>query len=351
MEEAQIAQGPVDVDVSRLAMVQKQTLLQRQCLPLDAKVRMSLERIRAWYEHWDGEVYVAFSGGKDSLVLLDLVWRLYPEVPAVFSNTGLEYPEIVQFVKEIKARNPDREVIIVRPKRTFRDVVLNEGYPVVSKKISRMLRILKNEKGNPAWANTYRLYDTGVKQDGTYSKASKLPEKWRPLLQQDWSATELCCDILKKEPLDIYSKASGRKRYMGIMAAEGGLREKRHQCNIFDTRDPSSAPMLFWAEQDIWDYIHARKLPYSKIYDMGETRTGCMFCMFGVHLEAGQNRFQRMAKSHPKQWDYCINDLGMSKVLEAIGVEYGAETAQGDMLTANAELCGGPSGPSERAPG
>jgi len=193
-----MAQGPVDVTVSRLAMVQKQTLIQRQCLPLEAKVRMSLERIRAWYEHWDGEVYVAWSAGKDSTVLLDLVWSIYPDVPAVFSNTGLEYPEIVQFAKEVKARHPDREVIIVRPKRTFRDVVLNEGYPVVSKKTSRMLRILKNEKDNPAWANTYRLYDTGFKQDGTYSKASKLPEKWRPLLEQPWSATELCCDILKK---------------------------------------------------------------------------------------------------------------------------------------------------------
>jgi len=331
-----MAQGPVDVTVSRLAMVQKQTLIQRQCLPLEAKVRMSLERIRAWYEHWDGEVYVAWSAGKDSTVLLDLVWSIYPDVPAVFSNTGLEYPEIVQFAKEVKARHPDREVIIVRPKRTFRDVVLNEGYPVVSKKTSRMLRILKNEKDNPAWANTYRLYDTGFKQDGTYSKASKLPEKWRPLLEQPWSATELCCDILKKEPLDTYSKESGRKRMMGIMAAEGGLREKREHCNIFDTRDPSSAPMLFWTEADVWEYIRTRNLPYSKIYDMGETRTGCMFCMFGVHLEAGQNRFQRMAKSHPKQWDYCINDLGMGKVLEAVGVEYGQPSTQGDLLPANA---------------
>ena len=313
-----------DVDVS-LSNVQKMALIKKQCLPIEDKVQISLARIRAWYEHWNGQVYVAFSGGKDSQVLLDLVWSLYPNVPAVFSNTGLEYPEIVQFVKEIKANYPEREVIIVRPKRTFRDVVLNEGYPVVSKKTSRMLRIIKNEKDNPKWANTYRLYDTGFKQNGSYSKASKLPMKWRKLLDQNWSATELCCDILKKEPLDTYSKESGRKRYMGIMAAEGGLREKRHQCNIFDTRDPSSAPMLFWTEQDIWGYIRAKQLPYSKIYDMGEIRTGCMFCMFGVHLEKGENRFQRMAKSHPKQLNYCINDLGMGKVLDAIGVKYGDE--------------------------
>jgi 3'-phosphoadenosine 5'-phosphosulfate sulfotransferase (PAPS reductase)/FAD synthetase len=286
----------VEVDVS-LSMVQKKALILRQRLSLEDKVQISQARIRSWYEHWDGAVYVAFSGGKDSMVLLDLVWSLYPDVPAVFSNTGLEYPEIVLFVNEIKANNPERDVIIVRPKRTFRDVVLNEGYPVVSKKVSRMLRILKNEKDNPKWANTYRLYDTGFKQNGVYSKASKLPEKWRSLLAQNFSATELCCDILKKEPLDTYSKESGRKRYMGIMAAEGGLREKRHQCNIFDTRDPSSAPMLFWTEQDIWDYIRDRKLPYSKIYDMGENRTGCMFCMFGVHLKLDRTGFNVWRKA------------------------------------------------------
>jgi 3'-phosphoadenosine 5'-phosphosulfate sulfotransferase (PAPS reductase)/FAD synthetase len=295
---------------------------------------MSLERIRAWYEHWDGEVYVAFSAGKDSTVLADLVWSIYPDVPLVFSNTGLEYPEIVQFAKELQQAHPDREVITVRPKRTFRDVVLNEGYPVVSKKVSRMLRIMKREKGNPKWANTYRLYDTGIKMDGTYSQASKLPAKWRGLLKQDWCATELCCDILKKEPLDTYSKESGKKRMMGIMSAEGGLRERREHCNVFDSRDPSSAPMLFWTEADVWEYIKTRNLPYSKIYNMGETRTGCMFCCFGVHLEKGKNRFQRMAKSHPKQWNYCINDLLMGKVLDALGVEYGEQPAQ-SVLTYN----------------
>ena len=55
---------------------------------------------------------------------------------------------------------------------------------------------------------------------------------------------------------------------------------------------------------------------------MGETRTGCMFCMFGIHLEGTPNRFQRMAKSHPKQYKYCIKTLGCGKVMDYIGVDY-----------------------------
>ena len=72
-------------------------LRQRQALPLRAKVLMSQNRIREWYDHWNGDVYISFSGGKDSTVLAHLVHDLYPDVPMVFSNTGLEYPEKLQF--------------------------------------------------------------------------------------------------------------------------------------------------------------------------------------------------------------------------------------------------------------
>jgi 3'-phosphoadenosine 5'-phosphosulfate sulfotransferase (PAPS reductase)/FAD synthetase len=324
---------------SKAALSAKATLLQRQCLPLEAKVQMTLARIKDWYEFWDGDVYGAYSGGKDSEVLRDLIWSLYPDVPMAFSNTGLEYPEIVAHVKRVKARHPNSTIDIIRPKRTFRDVVLTEGYPVVSKKVARQLRILKTKQDDPAWANTYRLYDTGMKQDGTQgAAASKLPNKWRTLLKEDWNATELCCDALKKEPLDTYAKQTGRKRMMGITAAEGGLREKREHCNIYDTQDPSSAPMLFWTEADVWEYIRTRNIPYSEIYDMGETRTGCMFCGFGVHLEEGKNRFERMKETHPKQWKYCIEDLKMGRVLDAVGVNYGQESPQLDLLASAQQL-------------
>ena len=69
-------------------------LRQKQALPLEAKIIASKQRIKEWYEYWNGDVYVSFSGGKDSTVLLDLVRRVYPDVPAVFSDTGLEFPEI-----------------------------------------------------------------------------------------------------------------------------------------------------------------------------------------------------------------------------------------------------------------
>ena len=67
-------------------------LKQMQSVPLHGKIVMTQQRIRQWYEHWEGQVYVGFSGGKDSTVLKHIVDSMYDDVPAVFVNTGLEYP-------------------------------------------------------------------------------------------------------------------------------------------------------------------------------------------------------------------------------------------------------------------
>ena len=106
-------------------------LKQMQSLPLDIKIRMTKERIRQWYEYWDGQVYVSFSGGKDSTVLKHIVDSMYDDVPAVFVNTGLEYPEIQKFAMSQK------NVVTVRPEMRFDEVIKKYGYPVVSKEVAQ----------------------------------------------------------------------------------------------------------------------------------------------------------------------------------------------------------------------
>lgn len=101
-----------------------------QSWDLDRKIQVTTARIMEWYEHYNGLVYVAFSGGKDSTVLLDLVRRIYPDVPAVFCDTGLEFPEIRQFARSVE------NVVVLRPEMNFKKVIETYGYPIVSKRVA-----------------------------------------------------------------------------------------------------------------------------------------------------------------------------------------------------------------------
>ena len=296
-------------------MVNLRDLKQRQALPLKAKINLTNRRIRDWYEHYNGNVYISFSGGKDSTVLLYLVRKLYPEVPAVFCDTGLEYPEIKDFVKTFN------NVITIRPKMNFKQVLDKYGFPVVSKKVARQIRDLQNPTKNNE--NSRKLYLKGIKKDGTKSNYFKLPNKWHKLINAPFKVSEKCCDVMKKKPLKEYEKQSKRTSFVGTMAKDSRQRQFSYiktGCSNFKVG--KCMPISFWLEKDIWSYIKQKKLKYCKVYDTGVTNTGCIYCMFGVHLEGEPNRFQCMQKSHPQLYSYCLNKLGLKEVLRFINVNY-----------------------------
>lgn len=290
-------------------------LAQKQAMPLEVKIRMSKLRIQEYYEAFDGQVYVSFSGGKDSTVLLHLVRSLYPDVVAVFVDTGLEYPEIKEFVKTID------NVITIKPKMNFIDVIKKYGYPIVSKEVSTKIDEIRNTKSE----YLFNLRNgTGLSRSGSKT-SGRLSLKWKYLLDSDIKISAKCCAIMKKSPAKSFDNKNNLHPMVGTMASDSRLRQTsylKNGCNAFDTKRPMSTPMSFWLEQDVWDYIHKYNIQYSKIYDMGYDRTGCMFCMFGVHLEKGENRFQRMKRTHPKIYDYCINKLGIGHCLDLINVRY-----------------------------
>lgn len=300
-------------------------LKQLQSLPLEVKIEKTKLRIREWYEYWDGDVYVSFSGGKDSTVLLHIVREMYPDVPAVFVDTGLEYPEIIEFVKQFD------NIITLKPKMSFREVIEKYGYPVISKEVSRDIAVARRKPDG-------RTADK-FKRDSWYHKKYGdrfLLDKWNFLKDSDIPISNQCCNIMKKNPMKEFDKIYNKKQFTGMMACESALRKNeylRSGCNAFENKVPKSSPLGFWQEQDILLYIKIHNIPFAKCYgeiieENGKLkttrcdRTGCMFCMFGVHLEKEPNRFQRMKETHPKIYDYCINNLGIGKVLDYIGVKY-----------------------------
>lgn len=330
-------------------------LKQMQSLPLEIKVKMTQRRVREWYEHWEGRVYVSFSGGKDSTVLKHIVDNMYDDVPAVFINAGLEYPEIQKFVREIKDGKYgcfNSDVEIVRPEMRFDEVIKRYGFPVISKEVAQVVREAKigiSRNDGSYQFRIERITGTGhyAPRDGKKSRYDV--SKYKYLLDAPFAVSEKCCDIMKKRPARNYEKKTGRKVILGIMAAESMIRNQRwlkYGCNSFDDKNhPSSNPLSFWTEQDVLYYITKYNVPYASVYGKivedgeiegqiciegccgklkttGLSRTGCMFCMFGVHLEKEPNRFQKMKKTHPKQYKYCMEQLGLKEVLEYIEVPY-----------------------------
>jgi 3'-phosphoadenosine 5'-phosphosulfate sulfotransferase (PAPS reductase)/FAD synthetase len=97
-------------------------LKRMQEMPLEDKITRTKLLIKEWYEYFDGKVAISFSGGKDSTVLLHIARQLYPDIPAIFCGTGLEYPEIREHVKTFD------NVEWIKPKKTFKQVVLEYGY-------------------------------------------------------------------------------------------------------------------------------------------------------------------------------------------------------------------------------
>lgn len=328
------------MEVSKERALHLQTLKQRQSLDLESKIQMTKNRIREFYAHYDGDVYVAFSGGKDSHVLLDIVWSIYPNVPAVFSNTGLELKDVKNNVRNVAKNGVTSivdgrrvyrkgEVVQVAPKKNFKRVIEEDGFALISKKQSKAIRVLK-EGDDGTKTNMIRLFDKGINSKGQAAPRWKLSEKWRYLIDADIKVSEKCCDHLKKDPTKVYKKETGRVEFTAMMAEEGGFRKEIKQCNSY-SKDAKSAPMLFWTEKDIWEYINTRKLRISIAYKWQkingqlvepENRTGCAFCLFGVHLEKGQNRFQKLYKRDPRMWDTAINKLGLKKPLDLIDVKY-----------------------------
>lgn len=311
--------------------------------------------IRAWefynYPEVAGNCYVAV-GGLDSITLLLFLRSIGIDVPAV-SVSALED-------KSIQAIHKRLGVQPLKPLKSKIEVIREFGWPVLSKEIAGKISLLQNPSDkNATVRHAIITGETGAY--GGYRKGTrmKLAQKWLEKFggyeneaegvcyqTPDFLVSDKCCYYLKEKPCDDYAKQTGQFPYMGLMASEGGRRQKAlmiNGCNYISPGTKRSCPFAIFSRQDLLTLALELNVPVPEIY--GEIvrgpdgtlrttkaqRTGCAMCGFGIHLEVRPHRFDRLWERSPQEWAMWMNHVdqlsdgrwyGWGHVLDYIGVEW-----------------------------
>ena len=307
-----------------MSKIEMWQLTQRQGLPLDIKIKLTKRRIEEFYKSFNGKVYISYSGGKDSEVMLHLVKSCHSDIKIVFVDTGTELE-----TRKHAIRKAD---IILKPKIPMLQIWKKYGIPFPSKQQANFIYKVKHTKSDYL---RNRLM-TGIMKDGSKTMF-KISKKWKCIIDSDIEVSDRCCYYLKKEPFLRYKKQTGEVPFIGTMASDGMERKKEYlQNGCINFTKEVCHPLGFWTEQDVLMYIKKFDLDYCGAYgDIIEVegllkttkakRTGCVGCGFGTHLEKEPNRFQRLEVDNPRLHNIILHkwvDGAMGKVLDLCNVNY-----------------------------
>lgn len=267
---------------------------------LDYKIALIENRIIEEYMRHNGKIFISWSGGKDSQVLMHIALRLFPFLPVVYSNTTNEMKEILDHIKKYP------NVITVFPNKNFKQVIKTEGFPLVSKEVSQKVHELKNTNG-------YKL--RMLRAYGNNKGDSKLPDAWHFLAEQEFDISAKCCEILKKRPLQQWAKANGNPLpLIALMKDESRLRQ---QLALYGKEDDKKIyPFLRtgWTEKDIWDYAEKHNIRFAECYYdkiingkliKAVKRSGCDVCTYGG-IKERETKFARSQAVSPKKFEVMM---------------------------------------------
>ena len=311
-------------------MSELNVLKQRQALPLLDKILLSKRRIMDFNRQTGGKMYLAFSGGRDSTVLSHLIstalevdgmsggmleetWK----VPHVFNNTGVEWSNILRFVRLVGLT---QEVVYLTPKYSFFEIIKKYGYPVISKEVSQYIHQITAEGCRSEKTILKRLYGS-CSGESTYL-SGKIPEHAFGFLKPNSPLIgDKCCFYLKKKPAADYEKLTGNRPILGIMAEESRFRHQhatKHGCIYEKTSGLVCSPIIFWTQKDIEDYIKLFNVQVCDLYDQGFERTGCIGCLYGCKTKTqADEKLKPFKEKRPKQYQWYLEN-GLQEVLEAL---------------------------------
>jgi len=322
---------------------------QKQSLPYEAKIAHAEIRAREFYEKMDGNVCVSV-GGLDSITLERFLNKHLRLGVQPMSASSLEDKSIQRVHDTIPG------LIKIKPYKSKVEVLREFGFPVISKEKARKIENLQ-KPDNPKQTFIHAIMTGQMGEQGKFKKSDKikLPEKWirmfgglyadhRPDI--DWKkhptcgvapfkVSSECCKWMKEKPAQDWQKENNMVPYLGLMASEGGQREKglmKNGCNYYGKTTTRSCPFAIFNRQDILQLALDLHVTVPEIYgeierDLDGTlrttraqRTGCSMCGFGIHIEKRPHRFDRLREDNLREWHFWMYDMGWGEVLDYIGI-------------------------------
>lgn len=240
-------------------------LVENTLFGINDKVQNSIDALHS-FEPPEG-YYLAFSGGKDSVVVKHLCDLAGVKYDAHYNVTSVDPPELVQFIKE--------------------------KYPDVSRDIPH------DENGNPI-------------------------TMWNLIPRKKFVPTRIarfCCEELKERG------GVGRMTLTGVRWAESVRRKNKQGLAVImdgntvlnndntESRELLEScyrqkktiinPIINWEDEDVWEFIHQENIPYCKLYDEGEKRLGCIGCPL-----SGSRTMERDFAKYPKYRGFYLRAFG-----------------------------------------
>lgn len=261
-----------------------------------------IAKIQAINNQYDLEnnSYIAFSGGKDSTILHHLIDLALPnnKIPRVYANTGIEYNDMVKFVKDL-AKKDDR-IIILNQTRNIKKTLEEYGYPFKSKEHS--LRVEQFNKGSNA--NFVQKYITGKLPDGReYISLFRCPKilKYQFEERGKYNYSNKCCYKLKKDLQHNWQKYNNKKIVITGMRNEEGGNRSRLSCLSSD--NTKFHPLVVCSEE--WEnwFIKEYDIKLCKLYypPFNFKRTGCKGCPYSLTLQQDLDTMERLLPRERKQ--------------------------------------------------
>lgn len=290
----------------------------------EMKVEQAKKRIRDAYKQTNGDIYLSFSGGKDSTIVLSLIKDIGLNIPAVFGNTGLELSAIKDFVKWVK-NNYYSNVITIKPEKSYNEVI-KDGKPFRSKLKSSAIKYYQK---NPLGKTARSLYD----ESHTTSHRIRLANKDFHILHKNFNIkiNDNCCYDMKKKPFEIFVEFAGMKGSItGMRAAEGGQREFNYDRKIKQAKNICTvikkdgfiqkSPIIDWSDEMCEMYITKNNIPLSRAYtEYGMKRTGCYLCPFDTDLT---KRLEILHTYEPNKYKAAIYFMKDIYIAQGVKLEF-----------------------------